>query len=154
LAFSLFHKKPLDILTDTEKKQIVDAIRTAESRTSGEIRVFVEHKCKAIDPVERAEEIFFQLAMDKTIDRNAVLLYVAVKDRQLAIYGDKGIYQKIGKEYWDNLVGHILQHFNSKNFAAGISEYVHRIGEGLHNYFPYDKAFDQNELPDDIVFGN
>lgn len=153
MAFSLFNKKPLDILTDAEKAQIVEAIRNAESRTSGEIRVFMEQKCKYIDPVDRAAEIFFQLKMEKTTDRNAVLLYIAVKDHQLAIFGDEGIYKRTGKEYWDTLVNHILQHFNNEDFALGVSEYVHAIGEGLHHHFPYDRASDQNELPDEIVFG-
>lgn len=153
MAFSLFNKKPLDILSDDEKQQIVESIRQAESRTSGEIRVFIEHKCKFIDPVDRAAEVFFQLKMENTIDRNAVLLYIAIKDKQLAIFGDEGIYKRTGKEYWENLVNHILQHFNKESFATGISEYVHQIGEGLHSYFPYDRATDQNELPDEIVFG-
>ncbi len=154
MAFSLFNKKPLDVLNDVEKEQIVQSIRLAESRTSGEIRVFMEQKCNYVDPVERAAELFFQLKMDKTADRNAVLLYVAVKDHQLAIFGDEGIYKKTGKEYWENAVNHILQHFNQQNFAAGVSEYVCEIGEALHQYFPYDRVADQNELPDEIVFGD
>jgi len=154
MAFSFFNKKPLDILTDTEKEQIVQSIRLAESQTSGEIRVYMEQKCKYVDPVERATEVFFQLQMDKTADRNAVLLYVAVKDHQLAIFGDEGIYRKTGKDYWEKTVGHILQHFNKENFAAGVSEYVADIGEALHYHFPYDRVADQNELPDEIVFGD
>lgn len=154
MTFSLFNKKPLDILTDAEKEEIVQSIRLAESRTSGEIRVFMEQKCKYVDPVERATEIFFQLKMERTTDRNAVLLYVAVKDHQLAIFGDEGIYQKTGKDYWEEAVNHILQHFNKDNFAAGVSTYVQEIGEALHYYFPYNHETDQNELPDDIVFGD
>ena len=154
MAFSLFNKKPLDILTDAEKEQIVQAIRLAESRTSGEIRVFMEQKCKFVDPVDRAKEIFFQLGMERTTDRNAVLLYVAVKDHQLAIFGDEGIYQKTGKEYWENAVNHILQHFNKEDFALGVGQYVSEIGEALHHYFPFDRVTDQNELPDEIVFGD
>lgn len=150
----LFNKKPPDILTDAQKEQIVQAIRMAESRTSGEIRVYMEQKCPYVDPVERAGEVFFKLHMDKTVDRNAVLLYVAVKDHQLAIFGDEGIYKKTGQEYWATLINHILQHFNREDFAAGISQYVHEIGEGLHLYFPYDRVTDQNELPDEIIFGH
>lgn len=154
MPFSLFKKKPLDIFTDEEKEMIVQAIRQAESRTSGEIRLYIERNCKYVDPIERAAELFFSLQMDKTTDRNAVLLYVALEDHQLAIFGDEGIYKKTGKEYWETLVNHILQHFNKENFARGISEYINEIGEGLHYYFPYDRATDQNELPDEIIFGH
>lgn len=154
LSFRLFHKKPTEILSDAEKAQIVEAIRMAESRTSGEIRVFMESRCRFVNPLDRAAEIFFQLKMENTVDRNGVLLYVAIKDRQLAIFGDEGIYQKTGMTYWNEMVNHILKHFNQEHFASGISEYVAEIGEGLHQYFPYDRALDQNELPDDIVFGS
>ena len=154
MAFSLFNKKALRLLSKEEKEQIVQAIRQAESRTSGEIRVFMEAKCKTIDPVERAAQVFYQLQMQNTVDRNAVLLYVATKDKQLAIYGDDGIYKKTGTAYWEHLVTQILQHFNKACFATGICEYIQQIGEGLHEHFPYDRANDQNELPDDIVFGS
>lgn len=154
MAFSLFNRHPEEVLTSAEKEQIVNAIRQAESRTSGEIRVYLESHNKYVDPVDRAAEVFLKLKMENTADRNAVLLYVAVKDRQLAIFGDEGIYQRTGKPYWNELVKKILAHFNQKHFATGISEYIHQIGEGLHHYFPFDRVTDQNELPDDIVFGS
>lgn len=154
MGFSLFNKKPIHILTDAEKEHIVQAIRLAESRTSGEIRVYMEKRCPYVDPVERAAEIFFQLGMDKTTDRNGVLLYIAVKDHLLAIYADEGIYKKTGKNYWEEAVSHILQHFDKDNFAEGVSTYVYEIGEALQFYFPYDRVTDQNELPDEIVFGD
>lgn len=150
----IFKKKSTGLLTEEQKQQIVQAIRQAESRTSGEIRVYMEQKCNSLDPVERAQEIFFGLQMHKTTDRNAVLLYVALKDHQLAIFGDEGIHSKAGHDYWQKLVQHIMQHFNRNDFATGISEYIQKIGEGLHYHFPYDRKNDQNELPDEIVFGN
>jgi uncharacterized membrane protein len=150
---NLFKKKSINILSDAEKEQLVAAIKNAESRTSGEIRVYMEEKCKNADPLERAAKIFFKLKMNQTAERNAVLLYIAVKDRHFAIFGDEGIYKKTGKEYWENLVNNIFSHFNYGNFAEGISRYIHEIGEGLHQHFPYNRETDQNELPDEIVFG-
>ncbi|GAB3009805.1 TPM domain-containing protein [Niabella terrae] len=154
MGFSLFAKKTVDFLSSAEKEQIIEAIRKAESRTSGEIRVYMERHCKYVDPMDRAAEIFFNLKMDQTRDRNAVLLYIAIQDHQLALYGDSGIYERTGRPYWETLVAHILRHFDSRHFADGISNYIAEIGEGLHQYFPYDRAEDQNELPDEIVFGH
>lgn len=154
MVFSLFKKKTVALLSKEEQEQIVYAIRLAESRTSGEIRVYIENHCKYVSPIDRAAEVFFSLKMENTVDRNAVLLYVAVKDHQLAIYGDEGIYQKTGRPYWEELVARVMQHFNKEDFAQGISEYIYTIGEGLRKYFPFDKASDHNELPDDIVFGS
>ena len=46
MSLSFFRKKPLDIFSKEEKEKIVQAIRSAECRSSGEIRVDIEGRCK------------------------------------------------------------------------------------------------------------
>jgi uncharacterized membrane protein len=149
--FSFFKKK--NFFTAEEQQLIIEAIQNAERMTSGEVRVFVESKCSYMDAIDRAAELFFQLEMQKTDDRNAVLLYVAMKDRQLAVFGDAGIHEKVGNEYWNNEVHKMITNFNRENYAAGISEVVKDIGEALTKNFPFNNDTDKNELPDDVVFG-
>ena len=149
--FPFFKKK--EFFSEKEKEQIVTAIKESEMQTSGEIRLYVESKCSYIDPVDRAVEIFNSLKMEETELRNAVLIYVALKDRQLAIYGDSGIHEKTGDEFWKAAVDQMLYHFNKDNYADGISHVIREIGDTLHEHFPYDKDTDKNELPDEIVFG-
>jgi len=148
---SLFKKK--ELFTPEEKETIVEAVRKAEQRTSGEVRVFVERRCRYVNAIDRAVEIFENLQMHQTQLRNAVLVYVAIKDRQLAVFGDEGIHQKVGDQYWANEVVKMINAFNRDNIAEGISQCVDDIGEALCTHFPYDKNTDKNELPDDIVFG-
>jgi uncharacterized membrane protein len=136
-----------------ENEMIVQSIRDAEKQTSGEVRIFVESKCSFIDPLDRAKEIFTQFKMEKTEHRNGVLFYVALKDRQLAIYGDTGIHQKTGDDYWKAAVDNMLSHFNKENYAEGIASCVSMIGKALQQHFPFNKAVDKNELPDEIIFG-
>jgi uncharacterized membrane protein len=149
--FSLFQKNRL--LSDQDQSLILDSIRASEKQTSGEVRVYIESRCKFVNPLDRATEIFFGLKMDKTKERNAVLVYVAVKDQQLAIFGDQGIHQKTGEQFWVAEVGNMLRHFNKNDYGAGIAVAVNDIGQALHKHFPYNSATDKNELPDDIVFG-
>ncbi len=75
---SLFRKK--EFFTDEEKQTIIEAVKNAEHRTSGEVRVFVEGRCRYVNAIDRAIEIFGNLQMHKTELRNAVLVYVAIKD--------------------------------------------------------------------------
>lgn len=150
--FSLFRKKK-DFFTPEEKQLITGAIQRAEKLTSGEVRVFVEGKCSYVDAIDRAAELFFNLQMQKTADRNAVLIYIAMTDHQLAVFGDEGIHKKVGNEYWNMEVKKMITNFNRKNYAKGISEVVEDIGEALTKHFPYNNNTDKNELPDDIVFG-
>lgn len=151
--FGLFKKKQREYFTPAEKDIIVTAIQEAERRTSGEIRIYVESKCEMVNPVLRAREIFFQLKMDQTASRNGVLLYLAMDDHQLAVFGDEGIHQKVGHEFWQKEVAIMLEEFKQKHFIEGIAHIVEDIGEALVTHFPYDGATDKNELPDDIVFG-
>ncbi|MFM2138621.1 MAG: hypothetical protein RJA57_928 [Bacteroidota bacterium] len=122
-------------------------------RTSGEVRVFVERRCSWIDAIDRAAELFHMLGMDRTAARNGVLVYVALKDRQLAVYGDEGIHRKVGTEYWNQAVREMLEQFNHAHYAGGIAGCVHKVGAALQQHFPYDRHSDTNELSDEIVYG-
>lgn len=146
-------RKKKEFFSPADNEKIVQAIRSAEMHTSGEIRVFIENRCRFVDAMDRALEIFTNLKMEQTESRNAVLLYIALKDRQLAVYGDRGIHEKVGHEFWNIAVKEILSHFNQDDYAGGISSCVAEIGHSLHQYFPYNKDTDKNELPDEIIFG-
>ena len=149
--FPLFKKK--EFFSAADKEQIVEAIRMAEKETSGEIRIYVESKNAYVDAIDRAAEVFFKLKMQETDHRNAVLLYIAMKDQQLALYADEGIYQKAGKDYWDNAVKNMLAQFTKDNISNGIEQCITQIGQTLKEKFPYIPTEDKNELPDEIVFG-
>ncbi|NTS41159.1 TPM domain-containing protein [Flavisolibacter sp. BT320] len=147
-------QKQKEFFTEEEKARLVSAIQQAEQRTSGEIRIFVESRCRFVDPVDRAKEIFLQLQMAKTQERNATLIYIAFDDHQLAVLGDEGIHQKVGQAYWEKEVTKMISEFKSEHIVEGISQVVYDIGEALQQHFPYERSTDKNELPDDIVFGH
>ncbi|MGN6195553.1 MAG: TPM domain-containing protein [Ginsengibacter sp.] len=144
-------KKPF--FSPEENEKIVQSIQEAERQTSGEIRIFIESRCKYVDALDRATEIFNNLQMGKTELRNGVLFYLAVKDKQLAIFADKGIHEATGDTYWQNAVKHIISVFSKDSLVAGITTSIQMIGAALKENFPYDKDVDKNELPDEIVFG-
>lgn len=146
-------QKQKEFFTAEEKLKVVEAIQNAEQRTSGEVRVFIESRCRYVDAIDRAAELFFSLGMDKTDERNGTLVYVAVKDRQAAVFGDEGIYQKLGQKYWEDEVNKMMVCFKQSNLADGLIQCVTDIGQALYQNFPYNRETDKNELPDDIVFG-
>ena len=150
--FSFFNK-PIGFFSATDNEQIVQAIRNAEKETSGEVRVYVESRNPFVNVMDRAAEVFFKLKMDNTADRNAVLLYIAIKDKELALFGDEGIYKKVGAAYWDSEVKNMIAQFSKENISNGIEQCIQHIGQTLKEKFPYNNATDKNELPDEIVFG-
>jgi uncharacterized membrane protein len=146
-------QKKKEFFSEEEKQQLVQAIQLAEQKTSGEVRVFIESKCRFVDALDRAREIFFKLEMDQTEQRNATLVYVAIDDHQAAVFGDEGIHQKVGEQYWQDVVKKMLLQFRQQNLAEGICQAVTDLGQALQFYFPYNRDTDKNELPDEIVFG-
>jgi uncharacterized membrane protein len=149
---NIFASKQKAYFSKEEEERMVEAIRFAEKQTSGEVRLYVESHCKMVDPLDRAKELFIQLEMTKTIDRNAVLLYFAIEDRQLAILGDEGIHQRLGQDFWNNEIKTIVADFKQHQIVNGICHMIADVGAALKSNFPYTSD-DKNELSDGIVFG-
>ena len=154
LFSNLFSKNAARYFSASEAELIVQAVRDAERQTSGEVRVFVESRCRFVDPIHRAAELFFGLKMEMTDERNAVLVYLAMRDHQFAVFADEGIYREMGAEYWDAEAAKMLTAFKKESYADGLLTVVRDIGEALKTHFPYNHTEDKNELPDDIIFGN
>lgn len=149
----IFNRSAERFFAPGEMERITEAIRQAERQTSGEIRVFVESRCSYVDPVHRAAELFFGYKMDLTAQRNGVLVYVAMRDHQYALFADEGIYREMGSAYWNAEAGKMLLAFRQESYADGLITIINDIGEALRTHFPYDGRTDKNELPDDIIFG-
>ncbi len=144
--------KAKEFFTAAESEQIVQAIRDAEKSTSGEIRVHLEERCKG-EPLKRATELFAKLKMQATEQRNGVIFYLAVEDKKFAIYGDKGINEKVPADFWQQTRDLMQGHFKEGRFTQGLSEGVLLAGIQLKAYFPYQKD-DVNELDDNISYQN
>jgi uncharacterized membrane protein len=140
-----------DFFTQQEQTEIKNAIMSAELNTSGEIRVHIENNFQG-DVLDRAAFVFKQLGMNKTELRNGVLIYLAIKKRQFAIIGDKGINAVVPEDFWDSIKSKMVEHFRENRFAEGLKEAIGNTGIHLKSHFPRSKA-DVNELRDDISFG-
>ena len=134
-----------------EHHRIISAIKEAEKKTSGEIRLFIEPRCK-VDVLDRAAFIFHKLGIIKTKHRNGVLFYIAYDDKKFAIIGDAGINSVVEKTFWDSIKEEMLQNFANGKYADGLVKGIHRSGVALNKYFPYE-AGDKNELSDEIALG-
>jgi uncharacterized membrane protein len=139
-----------DFFTEDQKAKIVAAIGSAEKQTSGEIRVHIENDCPG-DAVKCAEARFGQLKMHETALQNGVLFYLAVKAHKFAIYGGKGVNDKVPADFWNAISAHMGEHFRAGRFTEGLAEGIAMAGEALREHFPLGEN-DKNELSDDINF--
>ncbi|MAD96465.1 MAG: hypothetical protein CMB99_03970 [Flavobacteriaceae bacterium] len=140
-----------DFLSKGEEQEIIEAIRTAEKNTSGEIRVHLEAHTDD-NHYNRALDVFYQLEMDKTKDQNGVLIYVAVEDHKFVICGDKGINDVVPNDFWDTTKDLMQSHFKQGNFKQGLVEGILKAGEELKGHFPWQED-DENELSNEISKG-
>lgn len=137
-----------NFLTSQEESEIIEAIRTAENQTSGEIRVHLESQAKK-EPFERAKEVFNLLGMEDTKQRNGVLFYLAISEKALVILGDQGINDMVPPYFWESTRDIVISHFKGERIKQGLVEGILMAGQQLKTHFPLKKD-DKNELSDEI----
>ncbi len=141
-----------NFLRELEHDRIVRAIKEAEAKTSGQIRVFLQRGKFEENALERAQKKFVQLGMNKTRERNAILILVAPRAQKFAVVGDEGVHEKCGEKFWQDLVARMREHFLREDFTQALMEAITATGELLARHFPRTGAA-PNELPDEIVEG-
>lgn len=135
-------------LSKGDEEAIVNAIKEAETNTSGEIRVHIEAHTDE-DHFEHALKVFQQLEMHKTDLRNGVLIYIAVDDHQFVILGDEGINTLVVDDFWDQTKNVMQGHFRRGDFKTGLVEGILKAGNELKAHFPYQED-DTDELSNEI----
>jgi len=145
-------RHPHQFFTRAEQHRIVAAIQDAEHQTSGEIRVHVEGHCPG-DAYARAREVFANLGIHRTKQRNGTLIYLAVKDRKFAVVGDEGIHAVVPAGFWDAVRDAMADDFRRGRFCQGVCDGIAAIGQHLKAYFPWTPT-DRDELSDAISTGD
>lgn len=141
-----------EFLGKLEHDHIVKAIRDAESKTSGEIRVFIQRGKLEADPLIAAQKKFQRLGMHRTPERNAILIFVAPRAHKFAIVGDEAIHRKCGEQLWQRLIDQMRGHFRNEKFSHAIVDAIHEIGDALAAHFPR-RSTTTGALPDEVVEG-
>jgi uncharacterized membrane protein len=141
---------PRDFLQRVDESQVVAAIRAAEAKGRGEVRVHVTQEAVG-DAHTAAVEAFERLGMTATAERNGILIYVAPRERSLAVIGDRGVDLVCGEGFWREVAAALQADFREGRFTEGLVRGVERAGEVLARFFPREAGrADANELPDVI----
>ncbi len=86
---------------------------------------------------------------ERTVQRNGVLIYLALEDRKLAVIGDAGVHERVGAEYWERLTAALVGHLREGRPRDGLVAAVGDVGEVLRRHFPR-RPDDRNELSDQV----
>ncbi|MBI4610448.1 MAG: TPM domain-containing protein [Candidatus Rokubacteria bacterium] len=143
------------LLSDEHLDAIARAIQSAERRTSGEIRVHLERRVprrrwrEPADPLARARDVFARLGMHRTRERNSVLIYLAVRDRRLAIVGDEGIHARVGDDHWASVRDLMVEQLRSQRPREALLAAIAQTADVLQQHFPR-RPDDTDELSDRV----
>lgn len=133
-----------------QEQSIINAIDAAEKNCNAEIRVHVNDHCNGT-ALNAAKEIFEKLQMHQTKLRNGVLFYIAVENRSFAVYGDKGIHEKVNNTFWENLINEMQIIAKQKHVANALLWGIESTALELKKYYP-PTTDDVNELPNKINY--
>ena len=136
----------VNIFLKISKKKILEAIQKAEAQTSGEIRVHIQHNCPG-DVLAAAQKTFIKLGMQRTKNKNAVLIFISLRNRFFAIVGDEGIHRHVLDSFWNETRDAMSKYFTKGLMEEGILYGIDSVGKRLKEHFSRGKN-DINELPD------
>jgi uncharacterized membrane protein len=132
-----------------DRPAIVEAIKRAESKSVGEIRVHLHHG-PVSDALEAAKAAFERLGMEKTVYGTGCLLFLAPESRAVAVIGGAGINEKVGDAFWAEARDAAQALFADGKFTEGIVAAVDKLGDALALFFPKRGPADANELSDEV----
>ena len=137
-----------EMFSERDLEELRQAIAEAEKKTSGEIKLDFEYEVQH-DPLHHATRIFHALKLTETMERNATLIVLFLKDRKFAILGDEGIHRRVPPDFWDSISVKIQGQFRTGCFKEGLLLGILELGEKLARHFPHQKR-DRNEISDRI----
>lgn len=142
-------------LRDEDFDAVTEAIRRAEARTSGEIRVHLERRVHRVrgappgDALARARHVFARLGMHRTKERHGVLIYLAVEHRKLAVVGDQGIHDCVGEQHWARVRDLMVEKLRAGAPRDALLSAIAAVGAELTRHFPR-RPGDADELSNQV----
>ena len=131
--------------------RVMEAIRAAEERTTGQIRVHISGRISK-DVERSARRRFARLNMGATPDRNAVLIYVQPRTHRFFILGDVAFGELGGSALWEPAAARLSEELKAGRYTEGLVGVVGYAGEVLARHFPAPDGGDAGPgLPDEIT---
>ena len=137
-------------------QHIEQEIKTGEAAHAGELRFAVEASLSGAQVYddqptrERAIDVFSDLRMWDTDDRNGVLIYLLLADHSVEIVADRGIHARVGSAAWEGICQAMEADFKAGRFEDGAIKGVRSVNALLTSHFP-DLELRRNELADHVV---
>lgn len=124
-------------MTRSQRAAVARAIAQAEDGTSGRIVVRIVPEA-TIDALERAKHEFGRSGLHRHDRANAALILVAPQARSFAVIGDRALHERVGDDFWSEVVRASQPYFARGEVHDGVIHVVARLGEAFKAHFPCD----------------
>ncbi len=122
-------------MTACDPRRLRQQVALAEQATTGSIQVSLAPMFWG-DVRAFAERAFITFGMSATVERNAVLILVAPRRKQLVILGDVGIYGKVSHHRWQTVVTSASQRCRTGDMHGAVEQCVVDVGAILAQHYP------------------
>jgi uncharacterized membrane protein len=137
-----------DFLTNEQEQEVVEAIRAAEARTSGEIRVVITSRW-ILRPERHAWRLFDRLGMTRTRHRNGALIALFTRRRRFIVLGDSGLNEIVEPGYWDDIAKEMGGLLHEGRKVEALTSAIRMLGATMAGHWP-PEASNPDELPNTV----
>ncbi len=99
---------------------------------------------------QRAIQAFYENKVSITKDRTGIMIFISMLEKKVEILADCGINEKVGKEYWNDLVNALIKQIREGHEIEGIINTIHSCGNSLNKFFPIQED-DINEITNKLI---
>jgi len=122
--------RPRHFVQKLDEARMLAAIEAAEQKSGGEIRVYISHRNPA-NALIAARARFFALGMHHSPHRKAVLIYLAPRTHQFAIWADAAAHEKCGDEVWQEITAQMTPLLKAGRFTEAIEHAIKEVAQAL-----------------------
>ena len=116
------------------------------------IKFLIKKKMKSIERFsaqKEAEEEFLAQGIGETIGSNGVLLFIALKNRQVVILADHDLNDSQSDEKWVSVIQHFQESMKDQNLKEAIKNSIKELGILCKEIYPKTLS-DTNEIKNEI----
>jgi uncharacterized membrane protein len=137
------------MLSREELDRLAVKIAAAEQLTSAELRVVLT-KSTWFGIRSKAHKLFRRYGLHNTAQRNAVMILVDTRSRELLIYGDDAVHQRAGDAFWNDVRDAMLEELRAGRLSEALATGIRLVGEKLALLFPAE-GNDRKALANDVI---
>jgi uncharacterized membrane protein len=122
-------------LNTAEAESIRSILQSIETETSGKAVIHVDEYCKG-DAYFKATKIFQEMSLLEHPAKNSALIYIALKDRKLAVVADHVLNNLIGDDFIQNQCEGLAEAISQNNIKSGLETLLLNLKEVWKEHFP------------------